>query len=468
MAKKAKKELTLEEKLQSALVADREQPYAVPENWVWMRLESVCTTKITDGTHQTPKYSDITNGMPFVSAKDITSEHINWNNIKYITKELHQELYKRVAPKNNDILLAKNGTTGVAALVKDDREFSIYVTIALVRPQTLCVSPNYLFRLINSPCSKEQFNQNLTGIGVPNLHLRDIRETKIPLPPLAEQERIVQRIESLFAKLDTAKELLEEALISFESRKSALLHQAFTGELTKTWREKHGVSMESWEERKLNDICDFKSGHPFDSKKYCNTGIQVLRMGNLYNAVLDLTRNPVFFQKSDVDDKIFQKSLIKKGEILLTLTGTKYKRDYGNAILFEGEEDLLLNQRIISLTPKSINTKYLLFVLRSEIFRDVFFSNETGGVNQGNVSVTFVKQMTIKVPIIPEQEEIVRILDAQLQKEEEAKAHIQHSLEHIEHMKKAILARAFRGELGTNNPEDGHALDLLKKILENE
>jgi len=178
-----------------------EIPFDVPDGWAWCRLPNLCKIPITDGTHQTPTYSDKENGIPFLSSKDVTSRKIDWSKIKYITKELHEELQKRIQPCRNDILLAKNGTTGVAALVDTDKIFDIYVTLAVLRPAEV-VHPNYLHYVINSPFCKKQFNGHLTGIGVPNLHLNDICKTIIPLPPLSEQQRIVTKIEELFAQLD--------------------------------------------------------------------------------------------------------------------------------------------------------------------------------------------------------------------------------------------------------------------------
>ena len=186
-----------------------EIPFAVPEGWAWCRLPNLCKIPITDGTHQTPTYSDKENGIPFLSSKDVTSRKIDWSKIKYITKELHEELQKRIQPCRNDILLAKNGTTGVAALVDTDKIFDIYVTLAVLRPAEV-VHPNYLHYVINSPFCKKQFNGHLTGIGVPNLHLNDICKTIIPLPPLSEQQRIVTKIEELFAQLDCITTTLTE------------------------------------------------------------------------------------------------------------------------------------------------------------------------------------------------------------------------------------------------------------------
>lgn len=150
---------------------------------------------IKDGTHQTPTYTDdCVNSVKFLSAKDVVSGYINWLNIKYIPYELHTELYKRIAPKRGDILLCKNGTTGICAIVDTDDVFDIYVSLALLRPKVNCL-PEYLHYAINNPHTKRQFDDSLKGIGVPNLHLGEIKKTKIILPPMALQQTFAEKIE---------------------------------------------------------------------------------------------------------------------------------------------------------------------------------------------------------------------------------------------------------------------------------
>ncbi len=201
------------------------------DSWVEYTLQSVCTMKITDGTHKTPTYSDKENGVVFLSAKDITSGEINWENTKYITSELHKELYSRLAPQINDILLAKNGTTGVGALVKEDKVFDIYVTLALLRPNVEIVIPEYLLNIINSPLCKVQFNENLTGIGVPNLHLRDIKDVKIKVPSISEQEIISDKVEMLLANEGMVTKNCLKQIEVIDTMKKSILAKAFRGEL---------------------------------------------------------------------------------------------------------------------------------------------------------------------------------------------------------------------------------------------
>ncbi|MCI8560758.1 MAG: restriction endonuclease subunit S, partial [Dorea sp.] len=172
-----------------------EIPFEVPEGWEWARLQCL-TSILTDGTHKTPHYSE--EGYIFLSSKNVTSGKIDWENIMYIPESLHKELYNRLAPQKGDILLAKNGTTGVAAIVDRDEIFDIYVSLALIRIVNNIIAPNYVLNLIGSSYIQNYFNSSLKGIGVPNLHLEHIRKTLIPVPPYEEQHRINLKTSILF------------------------------------------------------------------------------------------------------------------------------------------------------------------------------------------------------------------------------------------------------------------------------
>ncbi|RHR37522.1 hypothetical protein DWX23_18330 [Parabacteroides sp. AF18-52] len=165
---------------------------------------------ITDGTHQTPTYTiDKDNGYKFLSAKDVVSGSIDWTNVKYIPHELHEVLYKRLAPRRNDILLCKNGTTGTCALVDTDEVFDIYVSLALLRPYAK-YNPIYLVHAINSPCTKMQFNDALKGVGVPNLHLGEIRRVKIIVPPIDFQNHFERKVIGIESQKQKIKQSIVE------------------------------------------------------------------------------------------------------------------------------------------------------------------------------------------------------------------------------------------------------------------
>jgi type I restriction enzyme, S subunit len=200
------------------------------DGWEEKTLKEVCT-KITDGTHQTPKYFD--SGYTFLSSGNVTSGIIDWDKIKYIDEKQHLEMQKRVSPQLNDILLAKNGTTGVAAIVDKDIEFDIYVSLALLRASDKLES-KYLLHFVNSPIAKKQFNKRLKGSGVPNLHLQEIREVTIPYPiSKKEQFEISNYIELLSMRIKQLEKHYQRKLKNLEELKKSILQKAFRGELLK-------------------------------------------------------------------------------------------------------------------------------------------------------------------------------------------------------------------------------------------
>ena len=196
-------------------------------NYQIKKLQEVCE-KITDWTHQTPTYFN--SGYIFLSSKNVTSGKIDWNNIKYIDERQHQEMYKRVAPRKWDILLAKNGTTWVAAIVDRNEIFDIYVSLALIRPKDEIIS-EYLWYFINSSEAKRQFNSRLKWVWVPNLHLWEIKEVDIPLPPLPRQHEIVEHLDRVFTQTAELRSSYETQIRDLETLRQSLLEEAFAGRL---------------------------------------------------------------------------------------------------------------------------------------------------------------------------------------------------------------------------------------------
>ena len=175
-------------------VSAEEIPFDLPCGWVWCRLGEVLL-KLTDGTHYTPKYTP--SGVPFLSVKDMSNGKLNFDNTKFVSQEEHEELFKRCNPQKGDILLTKVGTTGIPVIVDTDREFSLFVSVALLKFNPNLLLDKYLMYLIQSPLVSVQCTENTRGVGNKNWVIRDIANTIIVLPPFAEQERIVARVEEL-------------------------------------------------------------------------------------------------------------------------------------------------------------------------------------------------------------------------------------------------------------------------------
>ena len=166
---------------------DDELPFEIPESWEWCRLGTILQ-KLTDGTHSTPKYT--ARGIPFISVKDISSGKISFERTKFISKTEHELLASRCDPHRDDILLTKVGTTGIPVLVDTDRPFSIFVSVAQLRFSTELLDKFFLIYLLKSPFVQTQCRENTKGVGNKNWVMRDIANTLICIPPLAEQKRI--------------------------------------------------------------------------------------------------------------------------------------------------------------------------------------------------------------------------------------------------------------------------------------
>ena len=174
---------------------DDEIPFEIPNSWCWARLGTILH-KLTDGTHSRPKY--VESGVPFISVKDVSGGVLTFSNCKYITKEEHQELYNRCNPEQGDILLTKVGTTGIPVIVNTVDEFSLFVSVALLKFNQELLYNEYLISLIKSPLVQKQAEENTRGVGNKNWVMRDISNTLIVIPPLSEQYRIVKKLKEIF------------------------------------------------------------------------------------------------------------------------------------------------------------------------------------------------------------------------------------------------------------------------------
>ena len=175
-------------------ITNDEIPFLIPSTWKWVRLGDIIL-KLTDGTHSTPKYTD--SGIPFISVKDLSSGYIDFSSTKFISEKEHKILSARCNPERGDLLLTKVGTTGIPVIVDTDKQFSLFVSVALVKLSKSNIDLDFLKILILSPLVQEQVAENTKGVGNKNWVIKDIANTFFPLPPLAEQHRIVAKVNEL-------------------------------------------------------------------------------------------------------------------------------------------------------------------------------------------------------------------------------------------------------------------------------
>lgn len=437
MAKAKKKEaLTPEERLQAALVPDWEQPYKVPENWCWTYLKPI--SKIRTGKKDA-NYGSVDGEYPFFTC---AAEPIRCHGYSFDC---------------NAILLAGNGD--INNISRYNGKFEAYqrtYVVEIIEP----ISIDYVFYWFKYRWF--DFNKDkMFGTAIPYIRLGNLQEFPIPVPPLTQQQRIVDRIESLFAKLDEAKQKAQDALDSFETRKAAILHKAFTGELTAQWRKEHGVGMESWSWMPLKKCGSWHGGgtpsmsHP----EYWENG-----------TLLWVTSKDM---KSDlIEDTLMHTNMlgvenssanyIAEPAVLFVMRSGILRRTFPVCIV---KKSFTVNQDLKALVPTDdISLEYLFWVCKANE-RKILEKCMKSGTTVESINATALRDFEIPIAGDNEQTEIVRILDDLLAKEQQAKEAAEAVLEQIDLVKKSILARAFRGELGTNDPTEESAVELVKNII---
>lgn len=216
--KKRKKEKPLLE------IPKEEIPFELPKGWEWCRLGNLCNL-ITDGTHHTPHY--VKEGIHFLSVRDVAHGSMDFNNTKFISRLEHENLIKRCHPEFGDVLLTKVGTTGIAKVVDVNKEFSIFVSVALLKFNKSLLFNYFLENLINSPLVKIQSEDGTKGMGNKNLVLRVIKDFIVPLPPFSEQKAIVEKVEILMQKLDKLELEISQNKKTANMLMQAVLKEAF-------------------------------------------------------------------------------------------------------------------------------------------------------------------------------------------------------------------------------------------------
>lgn len=175
-------------------ITEEEIPFDIPENWCWCKLGEI-VNKLTDGTHRTPKY--VEKGIPFLSVKNLSSGKMDFDNTKFITPEEHKELYARCNPEKGDMLLTKVGTTGIPVINDSDIEFSLFVSVALIKFNHNLLDEKFFLYLLQSSLVQDQAKENTRGVGNKNWVMDAIANTMLVLPPFAEQKRIAATIEKM-------------------------------------------------------------------------------------------------------------------------------------------------------------------------------------------------------------------------------------------------------------------------------
>ena len=442
---KKKTALTIEERLQQALVPAEEQPYEVPKNWVWVRLGAVCYAS-------KEKSNDFSNEIKYIGLEHLEKDKgiVGFSSADKVksTKNAFQEgqiLYGRLRPYLNKHDIAS--FSGVCS------------TDILVFEASVLVANILVDKFFNLPFFIEYVVANSKGINLPRVSEETVLNTTFPLPPLLEQQRIVERIEELFAKLDEAKERLQEVANSFAVRKAAILHKAFTGELTQQWRRENGVSDESWEEKKLEEVCSKITDGTHNSPTNSLSGeYMYVTAKNIKDTGIDLSN--ITYVTKEVHKEIYSRCDVIYGDVLYIKDGATAGIATINTL--KEEFSMLSSVALIRTDLKLAKNEFVKDYLnyrKKEILKNISGSAIT------RLTLSKIKDILIPLPTLPEQHEIVRLINDLLARERKAQQATEQALASIDLMKKSILARAFRGELGTNKASEASALELLRQVL---
>ena len=335
------------------------------------------------------------------------------------------------------------------------------VDIAVLR----CNHHLVLNRYLNYLCNAKWFTNTAFSLARGTTRVRITRKNlggiPFPLPPLPEQQRIVDRIESLFAKLDEAKEKAQAVVDGFEDRKAAILHKAFTGELTEQWRVKNNVNNVHWKKLWFDECVDKMQNGISKRKGDIGEPYVVLRLANLSDE--DFDENDL--REILLDEKERNNYQLKSDDVLMIRVNGS-KENVGKLYRITNQKQWAFCDHIIRIRyAGNIMPQYMVFFSKTKIYRQYIKDNMVSSAGQNTISRKGMAKLRIPIPKKDEQEQIVAILENIFEKEQQAKEAAEQVIDKIDSMKKSILARAFRGELGTNDPNDESAVELLKSVL---
>lgn len=418
---------------------DDEIPFEIPSNWKWVNLSSLCSV-ISDGTHQTPKY--VGNGVPFISVKDISSGVINFSDTKFISYEDSKELNKKIAPESGDILICRIGTLGKAVKIPSGcKQFSIFVSLGLIKPLNKEIS-DFIVTVINSAYGFNWIQLVKVGGGTHTykINLGDLRKFIIPLPPLAEQKRIVAKIEELLPLVEKYKKAYSELEIlnskfSGDIKKS-ILQYAIQGKLVEQ-RPEEGTAEDLYQqiqEEKQNLIKEGKLKKekplapieddeiPFEIPEHwkwarLSSLVSVLGDGLHGTPSYDVNGTVYFINGNNLKNgKIVINDLTKKvskeeakkyykdlnqSSLLVSINGT-----LGN-VAFYDNEPVILGKSACYFNLIGHLDKYFFKVLIDSDYFQSYLTNFATGTTIKNVPLSAMRSVLIPLPPLAEQKRIV-------------------------------------------------------------
>ena len=403
----------------------------LPEGWVKTTLEYL--GKWGSGGTPNRKYKEYYEGdISWVKTGDLGEKYL-FKSSEYISKLGLKNSSAKMFPKGAIVLAMYGATIGKVSIL--DIEASTNQACAVIIPNEN-IDTEFLYYFLLS--QKDIFIKKGKGGAQPNISQAIIKEHDINLPPLPEQQYLSQKLTALWDEVAQTKQRLEAISALLKQFRQSVLADAVTGRLMEIAPRM----------TKMSDIAKFQNGFAFNSEDFSKSGEwQVFRLGNIRDGFLFYENKPVFI--SEKLAKTQEKFIPKVGDSLISMTGTRFKQDYGFACMVEKDEKILVNQRVGRIIPikDKIIPKFLNLSLRSEQFRQQFFKGETGGVNQGNVGSKHIMSISINLPTLEQQTQIVQKVETYFALADEIETQVNAALENVNLLTQSILSKAFSGEL---------------------
>jgi type I restriction enzyme S subunit len=430
---------------------------ALPENWLVVNILDV-TWIVTCGVAKKPNY--IETGIPFLSAQNARPFKTNLNKVKFISEKDFKTFTVGAKPEKNDVLYTRVGNCGEAAKIPYDFDFAIYVSLTLIKPIHKLINSDYLVAFLNSTYGLSQANVGAIGTGLKNLNVNNVRKFKIPLPPLAEQNRIVDKLDRLFAQLETIKTSMANIPLLLKDFRQQVLTQAVTGKLTEEWRK--GKRLEKWKFEEAKECCEkVQSGGTPKGSNFSPSGIPFLKVYNIVNNKIDFEYKPQYVAE-EIQNSQIKKSITYPDDVIMNIVGPPLNKV---AIIPNDYPEWNLNQAITLFRVKGYLLNNFLYYFFCEGSSVKSLVNETKGVvGQVNISLSQCREFQIPIPPIEEQQEIVRRVESLFDSAAAIEQQYKTLKDKIDTLPQAILHKAFKGELTEQLDSDGDAMELLEDI----
>ncbi len=462
--KKKEENLTLEERLEQALVPEEEWPYEVPGNWCWVRLKDVCIFErgITFPA-SAKEYEQTADNIACLRTANI-QEDLDMDNLIYVDKKNMKNNKFKFVQEDDIIMSSANSRELVGKVVYVDSvpfPMTFGGFVLTIRTNQLLSKFIYYFLRLEFLLGRFMAESTQTT-NIANINTTILGGYPFPIPPLSEQKCIVERIESLFYKVDEVKEKIQYVLESSENRKAAILHKAFSGELTEQWRREHKIQMNSWVHINLKQVCEV------NPKKIALQNLEDDLEVSFYPmaAISEITGKVINPQLRRLKEVKTGFTSFKEGDVIFAKI-TPCMENGKSAVVEKLVNDIGFGSTefyVLRCNSRLFNC-YLHYIIRDRRFRDSAKEVMTGAVGQQRVPKGFLEEYLLYLPTLDEQKEIVKLLDGFIKREQKIEAKCKALIANIDLLKKSILSRAFRGELGTNNPDEESAIELLKTIL---